>query len=142
MKPMRWMLLPAFVLHAGAAVALEPTASPAGAEVYFISPTNGAHVSGKFTVRFGLRGMGVAPAGVAFPDTGHHHLLINADPMPDLAQPLPASDSVRHFGKGQTETELELPAGTYTLQLVLGDHLHVPHQPPVMSGTIKITVEE
>jgi Domain of unknown function (DUF4399) len=121
--------------------ALAATPAPAGAEVYFISPTNGARVKGKLTVRFGLRGMGVAPAGVAAPDSGHHHLLINADPMPDLTKPLPVSDTVRHFGKGQTETELELAPGTYKLQLVLGDSLHTPHQPPVMSGTITVTIE-
>jgi hypothetical protein len=138
----RWSVTLAFVLAAGAAAAQGPTAAPAGAEAYFIGPMNGAHVKSPFTVRFGLRAMGVAPAGVAVEGTGHHHLLINADPLPDLTQPLPASDTVRHFGKGQTETELDLPPGVYTLQLVLGDHLHVPHQPPVMSGTIRITVEE
>jgi hypothetical protein len=129
------------LLFAAAVQAAEPTPAPAGAEAYFISPLNGAHVDGKFTVRFGLKGMGVAPAGVAFPDSGHHHLLINADPMPDLAEPLPVTDAVRHFGKGQTETELELPPGQYSLQLVLGDHLHRPHRPAVMSGTITVTVD-
>jgi hypothetical protein len=123
-----------------AAAAAELPTAPPGAEVYFISPMNGDHVAGKFVVRFGLRGMGVAPAGVDLPDTGHHHLLINADPLPDLTQALPASAQVLHFGKGQTETELELPPGTYTLQLVLGNALHIPFSPPVMSGTIKITV--
>ena len=120
---------------------LAATPAPAGAEVYFISPLNGAHVKGKMTVRFGLRGMGVAPAGVAAPDSGHHHLLVNADPMPDLTKPLPVSDMVRHFGKGQTETELELAPGVYKLQLLLGDSLHVPHSPPVMSGTITVTID-
>lgn len=142
MKAIKLGLLLALAVHGGAGQAIEPTPAPPGAEVYFISPANGAHVSGKFTVRFGLRSMGVAPAGVEFPDSGHHHLLINAEPMPDLTQPLPANDSVRHFGKGQTETELELPPGRYTLQLVLGNHLHIPHQPPVMSGTITITVDK
>lgn len=122
------------------AVAAPPKAPP-GAELYFISPSNGTHVQGKFTVRFGLRGMGVAPAGVDLEGTGHHHLLINADPLPDLTQPLPASDQVLHFGKGQTETELQLPPGKYTLQLVLGNALHIPFDPPVMSGTIQITVD-
>ena len=127
---------------AGLAVqAAGPSPAPADAELYFISPANGAHVTGPLTVRFGLRGMGVAPAGVDVPATGHHHLLVNADPMPDLTRPLPSSDQVRHFGKGQTETTLELPPGTYTLQLVLGDAGHVPFDPPVMSGTIKVTVE-
>jgi len=120
--------------------ATELPSAPPGAEVYFISPMNGDHVDGKFVVRFGLRGMGVAPAGVDLPDTGHHHLLINADPVPDLTQALPASDQVVHFGKGQTETELDLPPGTYTLQLVLGNAMHIPFSPAVMSGTIEITV--
>jgi len=118
-----------------------PSPAPEGAEVYFIAPSNGAHLKSPVRVQFGLRGMGVAPAGVEVPNTGHHHLLIDADPMPDLTQPLPASDAVRHFGKGQTETEVTLEPGTHTLQLVLGNAQHVPFDPPVMSGTITITVE-
>ena len=125
----------------GANHAIEPSPAPDGAEIYFISPLNGAHVSSKFAVRFGLRGMGIAPAGIDVPNTGHHHLLINADPMPDLTLPLPTNDQVRHFGKGQTETDIELEPGAYTLQLLLGNHLHIPHRPPVMSGTITVTVE-
>lgn len=139
--PFSRLAIAALLLGTAAARAADATPSPASAEVYFISPLTGAHVDGKFTVRFGLKGMGIAPAGVQFPDSGHHHLLINAEPMPDLTQPLPMNDQVRHFGKGQTETELELPPGTYTLQLVLGDHLHQPHQPPVLSGTITVTVD-
>ncbi len=129
-------------LSAATCGAQEATPSPPGAEVYFISPMAGARVSGPFTVRFGLKGMGVAPAGVAVENTGHHHLLINTELPADLSQPLQSSDAVRHFGKGQTETELELPPGSYVLQLVLGNHLHIPHQPPVYSGTIKITVDK
>jgi hypothetical protein len=121
--------------------AVDRSPSPEGAEAYFISPMNGARVERRFTVKFGLRGMGVAPAGVDVPNTGHHHLLIDADPMSDLGQPLPANAQVRHFGKGQTEAEIELEPGTYTLQLVLGNHLHIPHEPPVVSGTIRVTVE-
>ncbi len=134
----------AALLLAGAAVTVHaagPSPAPDGAELYFIAPSNGAHVKSPVRVQFGLRGMGVAPAGVEVPNTGHHHLLINADPMPDMTQPLPASDAVRHFGKGQTETEVALEPGTYTLQLVLGNAQHVPFDPPVMSGTITITVE-
>ncbi|MEQ8232178.1 MAG: DUF4399 domain-containing protein [Gammaproteobacteria bacterium] len=130
----------AFGALASHVAAAERAAPPAGAELYFIAPMNGAQLTSPVRVQFGLRGMGVAPAGVEMPDTGHHHLLVNADPLPDLAQPLPSSDSVRHFGKGQTETELELAPGTYTLQLVLGDARHVPFDPPLMSGTITITV--
>lgn len=147
MKPNRPVSFPARIGGASLAALgiLLGTASAipvSAAEAYFISPMNGAHVSSPVNVRFGLRGMGVAPAGVEMPNTGHHHLLVNADPRPDLTQPLPSSEQVRHFGKGQTETELELAPGRYTLQLVLGDHLHVPHEPPVMSGTITITVTE
>ncbi|MEQ8661874.1 MAG: DUF4399 domain-containing protein [Gammaproteobacteria bacterium] len=123
-----------------AAAAAERAAPPAGAELYFIAPMNGAHVTSPVRVQFGLRGMGVAPAGIELAGTGHHHLLINADPLPDFSQPLPSSDSVRHFGKGQTEADVELPPGTYTLQLVLGDARHVPFDPPLTSGTISITV--
>jgi hypothetical protein len=115
------------------------TPAPADAQVYFITPGNGATVGESFAVRFGLRGMGVAPAGVEIANTGHHHLLIDG-PQVDLSLPLPASEQVIHFGKGQTETVVNLPPGTHTLQLVLGNHLHVPHTPPVRSETIRVTV--
>lgn len=128
------------VLMAGGVVAATPSAD--GAKVYIISPADGAVVKGPFTVRFGLRGMGVAPAGVQAPNTGHHHLLINAEALPALDQPLPADDHHRHFGAGQTETELDLPPGEYTLRLILGDHNHVPHDPPLVSGEIRITVSK
>ncbi|MCU1718039.1 DUF4399 domain-containing protein [Pseudomonas sp. 5P_3.1_Bac2] len=117
------------------------TAAPAGASVYFIEPANGATVDKTFTVKFGLKGMGVAPAGVDVPDTGHHHLLIDVDKLPDLSQPLPATDNLRHFGKGQTETEVTLAPGKHTLQLLLGDKNHVPLNPPVISEKITITVK-
>lgn len=125
-----------------AADALPRTEAPAGAEVYFQAPADGDEVRSPFTVRFGLRGMGVAPAGVTAANTGHHHLLIDVDPLPPEGLPLPATDQVRHFGAGQTETELDLPPGEHTLQLVLGDALHIPHQPPVRSERIAITVVE
>src|SRR5262245_32418076 len=123
-----------------AAAALPRTAAPAGAMVYFISPANGARVTSPVTVRFGLRGMGVAPAGVTNPNTGHHHLLIDTDLTPDNL-PIPNDDKHRHFGAGQTEVELTLPPGQHTLQLVLGDALPIPHQPPVRSEKITITVQ-
>ncbi|HUF22395.1 MAG TPA: DUF4399 domain-containing protein [Burkholderiales bacterium] len=91
-------------------------------------------------VKFGLRGMGVAPAGVDMKNTGHHHILINVDKLPDMTRPLPASDQFVHFGMGQTETELKLNPGKHTLQLLLGNHLHIPHDPAVMSRKITITV--
>lgn len=116
------------------------TASPQGAEVYFIAPTDGATVSSPVTVRFGLKGMGISPAGMAMPDTGHHHLIVDAD-LPPLDKPVPADATHIHFGKGQTETTVTLSPGKHTLQLVLGDHLHIPHDPAVVSKKITITVK-
>ena len=124
------------------AIAAGRTPSPAGAEVYIISPKDGAVVTSPVTVRFGLKGMGVAPAGVAFENSGHHHLLVDVDPPADLSQPIANNEHSLHFGKGQTETELKLTPGKHTLQLLLGDQLHVPHDPPVMSKKITITVKE
>jgi hypothetical protein len=117
------------------------TASPAGAEVYIISPKDGATVNGTFKVQFGLKGMGVAPAGVDVPETGHHHLLIDVKDQPDMNAPLPTTDNIRHFGKGQTETELTLTPGQHTLQLLVGDKSHIPLNPPVESQKITITVK-
>jgi hypothetical protein len=130
----------ALVLAATVVWAQDRTPSPAGAEVYIISPKDGAKVSSPFVVQFGLKGMGIAPAGVKLENTGHHHLLIDTDAPADAGAPLPASDKIVHFGKGQTETKLTLPPGKHTLQLLLGDASHVPHNPPVMSKKITITV--
>lgn len=113
--------------------------SPEGARVYIVSPTDGETVSSPVTVRFGLSGMGVAPAGVERQKTGHHHLIIDA-PVPDPKLPVPADEHHKHFGGGQTETVVELEPGEHTLQLLLGDHLHVPHDPAVVSERITITV--
>jgi hypothetical protein len=135
----------AAVLSAAAALAADMprSAAPEGAELYFISPQHGDTVPGTFLVKFGLTGMGVAPAGIDHPNTGHHHVIIN---VPDadipLDRPLPANEQYVHFGGGQTETELTLPPGEHTLKLVLGNHLHIPHDPPVMSETITVVVEE
>jgi len=117
------------------------TPSPPGAEVYIISPKNGAKVKSPALVQFGLKGMGVAPAGVKFENSGHHHLLIDTDAPADMGAPLPATDNIKHFGKGQTETSLTLTPGKHTLQLLLGDQNHIPHDPPVISKKITITVE-
>jgi hypothetical protein len=125
-----------------AAPSLPRTAAPAGAEVYIQAPADGAEVRSPFVVRFGLRGMGVAPAAINVANTGHHHLLIDVDTLPPDGLPLPATDNIRHFGAGQTEVELSLPPGRHTLQLVLGDHLHIPHEPPVRSPKITIIVVE
>jgi hypothetical protein len=129
----------ATLLMLPAAMAREPSATLA--EVYVVSPADGAKVKGPVTVVFGLKGMGVAPAGIKMENTGHHHLLIDSELPADLSQPLPATEKVVHFGKGQTETTLTLPPGKHTLQLVLGDFLHIPHEPAVISKKITITVE-
>jgi hypothetical protein len=120
---------------------LPKTPSPAGAQVYIIGLKDGKEVKKTFTVRFGLKGMGVAPAGVDIPDTGHHHLLIDMPELPDMSMPMPASENLVHFGKGQTETQLTLKPGKHTLQLVLGDKIHLPHNPPVISKKITIVVK-
>jgi len=109
--------------------------------LYFITPQDGDVVSGEFTIKFGLRGMGVAPAGFQIPGTGHHHLLIDLDALPPMDASLPKTDQIRHFGGGQTETSLSLSPGTHTLQLLLGDYAHIPHDPTVISKKITITVE-
>lgn len=128
-------------LLAGSALAAGLPRSPAspGAHVYIISPQDGATVTSPFIVQFGLSGMGIAPAGIAMAGTGHHHLLIDAElPAPD--QPVPADERHLHFGKGQTEATVTLPPGKHRLQLLLADHLHLPHDPPVVSKPITITV--
>jgi hypothetical protein len=120
--------------------AQERSMAPESAKAYIVSPADGAVVSNPFTVIFGLTDMGVAPAGVERLDTGHHHLLIDTD-MPYLDEPIPSNDHHIHFGGGQTEIRLELPPGEHTLQLLMGDLNHIPHDPPVMSKTITITVK-
>jgi hypothetical protein len=130
------------MLLAMTAIAADLPRSPAatGAVVYFIAPVDGAKVANPVTVQFGLKGMGIAPAGIALTGTGHHHLLIDASPPP-FDRPIPADDRHVHFGKGQTETVVTLAPGRHRLQLLLGDHLHVPHDPPVLSAPITIIVE-
>jgi hypothetical protein len=139
---MRNLILATLLLAAPLALAADRTPSPAGAEVYIIAPKDGAKIHGPVTVQFGLKVMGVAPAGVKFDNTGHHHLLVDADVPTDLSLPLPATQKILHFGKGQTETTLNLPPGKHTLQLVLGDRDHIPHDPAVISPKITITVTE
>jgi hypothetical protein len=127
--------------EAAAAPALTRTAAPAGAAAYIISPKDGETVTSPVKILFGLSGMGVAPAGVPFENAGHHHLLIDVDLPENLAMPVPADANHVHFGKGQTETTQTLTPGTHTLQLVLGDHLHIPYDPVVTSPKITITVK-
>ena len=123
-----------------APVAMPRTPAPPGATVFFITPMNGATVSSPVTIKFGISGMSVAPAGDATPGSGHHHLLVDAE-LADPTLPVPSDANHLHIGKGQTETELELTPGSHRLQLVLGDANHEPHQPPVMSAPITNTVE-
>jgi hypothetical protein len=118
-----------------------PTPSPAGAAAYFVDVKDGATLPAKATIHFGLRGMDVAPAAVDRPNSGHHHLLIDAD-LPPLNEPIPNDFNHLHFGNGQTEAAINLSPGEHTLQLLLGDHNHVPHNPPVMSDRIRVRVGE
>ncbi|WP_376696141.1 DUF4399 domain-containing protein [Wenzhouxiangella sp. EGI_FJ10305] len=144
MKAFKLLALPLLLLPAlSLADGLDRTSAPEEARVYFITPDDGETVSSPVTVRFGLDGMGVAPAGIDQDQTGHHHLLIDVDEsnMPAMDRPLPTTDHVVHFGGGQTEVSIDLEPGEHTLQLLLGDHRHVPHDPAVKSEKITITVE-
>jgi hypothetical protein len=136
---------PAAAPPAAAPPAAPPTftrkAAPAGAMAYIIQPADGATVANPVNVVFGLKGIGVAPAGTDRPDAGHHHLLIDAGLPADLNVPIPNDDTHKHFGGGQTETTLPLAPGKHTLQLLLGDHLHVPFDPPIASSVVTIEVQ-
>ncbi len=128
------------VLALGAAAAgLPRSPAPKDVELYLVSPKEGDTVTSLVAGRFCLRGMGIAQAGVEMENTGHHHLLIDAPPPP-FDQPVPADANHVHFGKGQTEASIALAPGRHTLQLLLADHLHIPHDPPVTSKPITITV--
>ncbi|MES2259730.1 MAG: DUF4399 domain-containing protein [Pseudomonadota bacterium] len=117
------------------------SAAPENAEVYFIWPRDGTVIThGKFWVRMGLRNMGVAPKGAAVPHTGHHHLLLDTE-LPPMGEPIPNDRNHLHFGAGETEARIELPPGKHTMQLLLGDQDHRPHQPPVYSKKITIIVK-
>ncbi|EAQ33227.1 MULTISPECIES: DUF4399 domain-containing protein [Idiomarina] len=113
--------------------------APKDAHAYIISPQDGEVVNSSFKVKFGLSGMGVAPAGVDVKNTGHHHLLVDMDSLPPMDQPM--GGDIIHFGGGQTETTLTLEPGEHTLQIILGDKNHVPHNPAVVSKKITITVK-
>ena len=135
-----------FLVLAAAALTSMPaladrTPSPASAEAYIISPQDGAKVKSPVTVVFGLKGMGIAPAGIKFDNTGHHHLLVDIEVPADLSKPLPADEHNLHFGKGQTEASVPLAPGKHTLQLLLADWKHQPHNPAVMSQKITVTVK-
>lgn len=113
----------------------------AGTEVYIIFPADGSVNTSPVRVRFGLSGMGVSPAGVKVNNTGHHHLLIDVDTLPDFNTPIPSDEKHRHFGLGQTETVINLSPGHHTLQLMLGDYSHIPHKKPVISKKIRIEIK-
>ncbi len=139
MVRIRTVVILGFILSVGTwAWAASP--APEGAQVYIISPSHGEMVTNPVTVKFGLKGMGVAPAGIEKANTGHHHLLIDTE-LPDLSKPIPADDNHRHFGGGQTEITLTLSPGEHTLQLLLGDFLHIPHAKPIMSEKITVIVK-
>lgn len=140
-KMLRMLLISLlFAISFGGAVSAK-TPSPEGTELYFVTPKNGELVKSPVTVRFGLKGMGVAPAGVDKAKTGHHHLIIDAD-LPPMNLPIPKDAHHKHFGGGQTETVIELSPGKHTLQLLLGDHNHQPHDPPVKSKRITIYIKK
>lgn len=133
-------LVTALVLLAGLPVSHAGAPSSEGASVTISNIADGDVLPTEFTVKFAIAGMGIAPAGVEIDNTGHHHLLIDIVELPPMDQPLPPSDQLIHFGKGQTETTLNLPEGQHTLQLIFADHSHTPHDPPVMSERITIAV--
>lgn len=119
---------------------LRAKSSP-GAKVFFVNVKEGDTLMNPIQLVFGAEGIQIAPAGEVKDNSGHHHLLIDIDPLPPMTQPLPATERMQHFGKGQTETTLTLPPGPHTLQLLLAGGNHVPHDPPVMSEKIKVTVK-
>lgn len=132
---------PAAEPQSSAPATMPRTASPDGARVFFITPTDGETVANPVRIEFGIEGMSVVAAGVEESHSGHHHLIVDAELPDNLGMPIPADENYIHFGDASTSTELTLDPGQHTLQLLLGDHLHVPHDPPVMSETITITVE-
>jgi len=145
---MRLLTLTSIIMIAATGTIAQETPSPEGATVYFANIADGDTIAQGSTIVFGLSGMGVAPAGIEKENTGHHHLFKNRPPLgegefgaDEFEIAIPADDNHQHFGGGQTEVALDLPPGTHTLQLVLGDAFHVPHNPPVVSEVITVTVE-
>ena len=136
-----WVLVAAFaaLVLAGSPAVAQQSTMPQDAKVYILWPSDGQVIKGAFWVRMGLSGAGIAPAGVQKANTGHHHLIVDAD-LPPMDQPIPNDHNHLHFGLGQTEARLDLPPGRHTLQLLLGDENHIPHQPPLYSKRITITV--
>ena len=146
---MKSFLVAAALVAVGSMSVAGETPSAPGAEVYIVNLEDGATVQSPVTVVFGLKGMGVAPAGVEKEGTGHHHMYLNRAPFGEAEGDeeisevgVPADENHIHYGGGQTQATYELEPGTHTMQLVLGDHFHVPHDPPVVSDVITITVTE
>ena len=132
-----------FALLASLAISSQALAAdkPTTAKIFIAEPANGAIVSSTFTVKFGATGVEIVPAGTDKPNSGHHHLLIDTETLPDLHSPLPATPNLIHFGKAQTETQITLTPGKHTLQLVLGNYIHVPGTNPLISEKITVTVK-
>jgi hypothetical protein len=144
MKPYIVYLLAAVMSSALSVQATESgivSSVSADALVWIESPQDGQRLSSPVTLSFGSSGVEISPAGIERNNSGHHHLLINLQTLPAMDMPLPANAQVMHFGKGQTQATIELEPGVHSLQLLLGNHLHVPHARPVMSDKITITVE-
>ena len=134
-------LLAGTILSSVSFAAEQAQATSSKAQVFIVEPANGATVPSTFTVRFGAKGVEIAPAGTDKPNSGHHHLLIDTETLPDLNSPLPASPTLIHFGKAQTETQITLTPGKHTLQLVLGNYAHIPGSTPIVSDKITVTVK-
>tara|TARA_Y100000768_G_C23959113_1_gene674365 strand:+ start:850 stop:1266 length:417 start_codon:yes stop_codon:yes gene_type:complete len=115
--------------------------SDSNVKLFFITPKDGEILTSPFIAKFGITGMSIAPAGIDKPMSGHHHLLIDLDKLPDMNNPIPADKNHLHFGQGQTQASINLPSGKHTLQLLLGNYLHIPHRPPLLSERIEITVK-
>ncbi len=139
----RTSLALAMMLSTAAFAVAGETPAPEGAKVYFINLKDGDTVTSPVVIRFGLSGMGIAPAGTEAPNTGHHHLFVDAEPLTGdaLNEAIPMDEHHIHYGKGQTEASVTLTPGKHTLQLVLGDWSHIPHKTPVMSDRITVNVE-
>jgi Domain of unknown function (DUF4399) len=141
MRIIRLVVLAASLAFAPSLAQAQGKPAPKEALLYFIWPQSGAVIKGAFWCRFGLRGMGVTHAGDDFPNSGHHHLLIDVNEPLNVNEPIPQDKNHLHFGAGQTEARLELPSGKHTLQLVLGDAKHYPFNPPLVSEKITVTIK-
>jgi len=142
MRIIRLVALAAILASVPSLAQAQGKPAPKDALLYFIWPQTGAVIKGGFWCRFGLRGMGVTHAGDDFPNSGHHHLLVDVNEPLNVNEPIPQDKNHLHFGAGQTEARLELPPGKHTLQLVLGDAKHYPFNPPLVSEKITVTIKE